>query len=69
VEAPAEALREAILDVDPFMRAVGFDEVTVDGDGADGPPGPASGKPGVETKRRNGVEGGGLRSASTSRGT
>jgi carbon monoxide dehydrogenase subunit G len=33
IAAPAEAVREAILDVEPFMRAAGFDEVTVDGDG------------------------------------
>ncbi|AXG07008.1 SRPBCC family protein [Haloplanus rubicundus] len=32
IAAPAEAVREAILDVEPFMRAAGFDEVTVDGD-------------------------------------
>lgn len=32
IAAPAEAVREAILDVEPFMRAAGFDGVTVDGD-------------------------------------
>ena len=32
IAAPVEAVREAILDVEPFMRAAGFDEVTVDGD-------------------------------------
>jgi carbon monoxide dehydrogenase subunit G len=32
IAAPAEAVREAILDVEPFMRAAGFDEVAVDGD-------------------------------------
>jgi len=32
IEAPIEAVREAILDVEPFMLAAGFDEVHVDGD-------------------------------------
>ncbi|WP_248897062.1 SRPBCC family protein [Haloplanus halobius] len=32
IAAPESAVREAILDVEPFMRAAGFDEVDVDGD-------------------------------------
>ena len=32
IDAPAAAVRDAITDVEPFMRAAGFDEVTVDGD-------------------------------------
>lgn len=31
-DAPADAARERIRDVEPFMRAGGFDEVVVDGD-------------------------------------
>lgn len=32
VDAPPDAVREAIQDVEPFMRAAGFDEVSVEGD-------------------------------------
>lgn len=32
IDATPAALREAITDVEPFMRAAGFDEVAVDGD-------------------------------------
>jgi carbon monoxide dehydrogenase subunit G len=32
LDAPPEAVREAMWDLEPFMRAGGFDEVTVDGD-------------------------------------
>jgi len=32
VDAPAESVREAIRDIEPFMRAAGFDEVAVDGE-------------------------------------
>jgi carbon monoxide dehydrogenase subunit G len=32
IEAPDAALREAMLDLEPFMRAAGFDSVDVDGD-------------------------------------
>lgn len=32
VEADSETLAELVTDVGPFMRAAGFDEVTVDGD-------------------------------------
>ncbi|WP_049936366.1 SRPBCC family protein [Haloplanus natans] len=32
IDAPAAAVRDAITDLEPFMRAAGFDEVTVDGD-------------------------------------
>ncbi|MFB6256068.1 MAG: SRPBCC family protein [Haloplanus sp.] len=32
IDAPATAVRDAITDVEPFMRAAGFDEVAVDGD-------------------------------------
>lgn len=32
IDAPPEALREKIRDVEPFMRAGGFDEVVVDGE-------------------------------------
>jgi carbon monoxide dehydrogenase subunit G len=32
IDAPLAAVRDAITDVEPFMRAAGFDEVTVDGD-------------------------------------
>ena len=33
VAAPPEAVRERMRDVGPFMRAAGFDEVVVDGEG------------------------------------
>jgi carbon monoxide dehydrogenase subunit G len=32
IDAPAEAVSDAILDLEPFMRGAGFDDVTVDGD-------------------------------------
>ena len=32
VDAPPATVREAIRDVEPFMRAAGFDEVSLDGD-------------------------------------
>lgn len=32
VDAPREDIEAAIADLEPFMRAAGFDEVTVDGD-------------------------------------
>jgi hypothetical protein len=32
IDAPAGEVREAMADLEPFMRAAGFDEVTVDGD-------------------------------------
>lgn len=32
IEASVEVIHEAITDVEPFMRAGGFDEVTVEGD-------------------------------------
>lgn len=32
VDAPIEDVREAILDLEPFMLASGFDEVEIDGD-------------------------------------
>ncbi|QCC52692.1 SRPBCC family protein [Halapricum salinum] len=32
VDAPPSAVRDAIADVEPFMRAAGFDEVQLDGD-------------------------------------
>jgi len=31
LSAPADAVREAVLDVEPFTRAAGFDDVVVDG--------------------------------------
>jgi len=32
IAAPAESVRETILDIEPFVRAAGFDEVAVDGE-------------------------------------
>lgn len=32
IGAPADAVRDGIVDVEPFMRAAGFDDVTVEGD-------------------------------------
>lgn len=32
IDAPAADIRTAMADLEPFMRAAGFDEVTVDGD-------------------------------------
>jgi len=32
IDAPPDAVREAMYDFGPFMRAAGFDEVDVDGD-------------------------------------
>lgn len=32
VDAPVAEVREAMADLEPFMRAAGFDEVTVEGD-------------------------------------
>ncbi|GAB3311316.1 SRPBCC family protein [Haloplanus rallus] len=32
ISGPESAVRDAILDVEPFMLSAGFDEVTVDGD-------------------------------------
>lgn len=32
IDAPADAVRNAIVDVEPFMRSAGFDDVTVEGD-------------------------------------
>jgi hypothetical protein len=32
IDGPRSAVRDAVLDVEPFMRGAGFDEVVVDGD-------------------------------------